>query len=197
MAELYALQGLGGKAPLAGAMAMPQLQAPALQVVEADDQDEDDQPLDLAQKAGELAGALIAMAAVAKELEIQSHLIHLNYECSNFLAVHEFLKGRYEAHLEQFDALAEFVRSMDYLMPLCRCGLESAAGCTFKHVESREPKAMLMTYFQNLEAFGMAAKELERLAGECRAVDVQNYAAELVGDSFKAAWFCKASLRNG
>ena len=192
MGEVYLLQppGAGPMAPAAG-------YGQGQVAVEADDADEDDQLVDLGQKAGELAGALIAMAAVAKELETQSHLIHLNYECSNFLAVHEFLKGRYEAHLEQFDALAEFVRSMDYLMPICRCGLESAASPEFKHVESREPKAMLMTYFQNLEAFGMAAKELERLAGECRAVDVQNYAAELVGDSFKAAWFCKATLRNG
>jgi hypothetical protein len=32
--------------------------------------------------------------------------------------VHGFLKDQYEAHLEQFDTLGEFIRSMDYLLAL-------------------------------------------------------------------------------
>ena len=49
----------------------------------------------------------ISLASYLKELQTQAHLIHLNYEGSNFLGVHAFLKDQYEAHLEQFDALAE------------------------------------------------------------------------------------------
>jgi hypothetical protein len=37
------------------------------------------------------------------------------------------LKDQYKAHLKQFDALGEFVRSMDYLMPMCGCGLKDLA----------------------------------------------------------------------
>jgi len=54
-------------------------------------------------KAGGDIGAfiqqLISLASYTKELETQSHLLHLNFEGPNFLAVHEFLKGQYEQHL--------------------------------------------------------------------------------------------------
>jgi len=36
---------------------------------------------------------------------------------------------------------------------------------------------------------------LEQLAAKVKAIDVQNYMAELCGEAFKAAWFIKATLR--
>ena len=137
---------------------------------------------------------LIMLAAFLKELETQAHLCHLNHEGENFLAVHQFLKDQYEAHLEQFDQVAELVRSMDYWMPLCSCGLKEAV-CGFKHVDSHDGRAMLMTYYGNLEAMGFLAKSIERVAQEVEAPDAANLMAELVGAAFKASWFCKATLR--
>lgn len=137
---------------------------------------------------------LVLCAGFAKELETQAHLIHFNYEAENFLAVHEFLKGQYEAHLGQFDALSEFVRAQDFLMPMCSCGLKEAAG-SFVNVTSYEASSMLMTYLQNLEQMAGMARGLEREAADAGAIDVQNYAAELYGASKKAAWFLKATLR--
>jgi DNA-binding ferritin-like protein len=143
---------------------------------------------------GRLVEQLILLSSMLKELETQSHLVHLNFEGENFLQVHEFLKGQYEAHLEQFDRVAELVRSMDYWMPLCSCGLKDAlAG--FQHICSHEGRAMLLTYYSNIEAMGYLAKELERVAGEVGAPDVQNYMADLVGFAFKTSWFLKAMLR--
>ena len=52
---------------------------------------------------------LTGLAAYIHELQIQSHLIHLNYEASNFLAVHKFLKKQYELHLEEFDDVSEYI----------------------------------------------------------------------------------------
>jgi len=138
----------------------------------------------------------ISLCSYLKELETQSHLIHLNYEGSNFLGVHAFLKEQYEAHLEQFDTLAEFIRSMDYLMPMCARGLaDTGPGIT--HVSSYKGTDMLGTYYKNLEELGMKCKKLEPIAQKVGAIDIANFFADLVGQAFKAAWQLKATLRNG
>jgi DNA-binding ferritin-like protein len=150
-------------------------------------------------KAGGDVGAfiqqLIGLSAYVKELETQSHLIHLNIEGSNFLGLHEFLKEQYEAHLEQFDTLGEFVRSMDYLMPMCGCGLKDMAP-PMQAVKSYKGTDMLGVYYKNLEELGMKAKKLEPIAQKVGAIDIANYMADLVGMAFKAAWKIKATLRN-
>ena len=99
----------------------------------------------------------ISLCSYLKELETQSHLIHLNYEGANFLGVHAFLKDQYETHLEQFDTLAEFVRSMDYLMPMCGCGLADASPGLQK-VTSYKGNDQLAVYYKNLEELGNKAK---------------------------------------
>ena len=137
----------------------------------------------------------ISLSSYLKELETQSHLIHLNYEGSNFLGVHAFLKDQYEAHLEQFDTLAEFIRSMDYLMPMCARGLADASP-GIQHVTSYKGTEQLAVYYKNLEELGMKAKKLEPIAQKVGAIDIANYLADLVGQAFKAAWFLKATLRN-
>lgn len=137
----------------------------------------------------------ISLCAYIKELETQSHLIHLNYEGANFLGVHAFLRDQYEAHLNQFDTLAEFIRSMDYLMPMCGCGLADASPGIQK-VTSYKGTEMLAVYYKNLEELGMKAKKLEPIAAKVGAIDIQNYMADLTGQAFKAAWFAKATLRN-
>lgn len=142
-----------------------------------------------------LVEQLVMLAAFVKELESQAHLIHLNFEGPEFLAVHSFLKEQYEQHLAQFDLVGEFVRSLDFWMPLCSCGLKEAV-CGFAHVESHQGRAMLVTYFQNLEAMGYLAKAIEQVAVEVEAPDVAHGMAELVGDAFKASWFLKATLRS-
>lgn len=138
---------------------------------------------------------LISLSAYLHEMQMQAHLIHLNYEGSNFLGVHEFLKKRYLAHQDQFDQIAEFVRSMDYLMPMCHEGLMDAYP-NFKHVKTYDGKQMLLTYLKNLEDLGMMTKKIETTAAKIKAIDIQNYMAELCGDAFKYAWMIKAVLRN-
>jgi DNA-binding ferritin-like protein len=138
---------------------------------------------------------LISLMGYIHQLQVQSHLLHLNYEAPNFLGIHAFLKDQYEAHLSQFDTIGEFIRSLDYLTPMCSEGLMQATP-QFKHCVSYKPSEMLGTYYKNLEELGMMAKKLEKVAAKVDAVDVQNYLAELVGETFKAAWFLKASLRN-
>lgn len=137
----------------------------------------------------------ISLTSYLKELETQSHLIHLNYEGANFLGVHAFLKDQYEAHLEQFDTLAEFIRSMDYLMPMCARGLTDASS-GIQHVSSYKGTEMLAVYYKNLEELGMKCKKLEPIAAKVGAIDIQNYLADLTGQAFKAAWFVKATLRS-
>ena len=150
-------------------------------------------------KGGDVGGFIqqcISLCSYLKDLETQSHLIHLNYEGGNFLGVHAFLKDQYNAHLTQFDTLAEFIRSMDYLMPMCARGLADA-GPGIQHVGSYKGTDQLATYYKNLEELGMKAKKLEPIAAKVGAIDIQNYMAELCGEAFKAAWFIKATLRNG
>jgi len=128
----------------------------------------------------------ISLCSYLNELRTQSHLIHLNYEAPNFFGVHKFLKKQYEAHQEQFDNLGEFIRSMDYLLPMCAKGLANAAP-EFKHCVS----------YKANEDFAMRCKKVEALAAKVHAIDIQNYIAELAGEIFKAAWMVKATLRNG
>ena len=136
------------------------------------------------------------LRAYVHQLQVQSHLIHFNYEGSIFLGVHKVLGKQYEAHIEQFDKLGEFIRSMDYLLPMCHDGLMEASP-EFKHCTSYKPNDMLGVYYKNLEELGMKTKKLEPIAAKVGAIDIQNYMAELCGEAFKAAWMIKAGLRNG
>jgi DNA-binding ferritin-like protein len=168
----------------------PQMTAPVEGMVVIEEQEV--QPV---ATVDDLINHLVAVSSYVNQLYLQSHLIHLNVEGPLFLPIHEFLKTQYEAHITQFDTLAEFVRSMDYLMPMCAKGLQSAYK-NFKNVKSYDAREMLTIYTKNLEAGGMMAKELGVTAKEVQAPDVENYAADLVGQMFKAAWFLKATLRD-
>ena len=137
---------------------------------------------------------LVALSSHLHQIYTQAHLIHLNVEGALFLPIHEFLKEQYDAHVEQFDKVAEFVRTMDTLLPMCEKGLLSAYK-GFKHVKSYDMREMLITYLGNLEKIGMQAKEIGEMAREVQAPDVENYMADLVGQMFKASWFLKATLR--
>ncbi|MEY4351235.1 MAG: hypothetical protein RL078_1302, partial [Bacteroidota bacterium] len=64
-------------------------------------------------------------------------------------------------------------------------------------VTSYKGTDMLGVYYKNLEELGMKAKKLEPIAQKVGAIDIQNYMADLTGMAFKAAWFIKATLRNG
>lgn len=142
-------------------------------------------------------GLIIAMtrlSAYLQRLYLQAHLIHFNYEAPNFLSVHKFTKKQYEQHLDQFDKTCEYIRSMDYLVP--DDGKELLNYCkNFKFIKNREASEMLKTYCKNLETLGLMAKELVIAAGVVEAPDIENFFAEVCGQSFKSSWFIKASLR--
>lgn len=174
---------------------VPQPQPPVVQGVPQPQDKPKAPPKSKNGDVGSFIQQAIALSAYLKELETQSHLIHLNYEGANFLGVHAFLKEQYESHLEQFDTLAEFIRSMDYLMPMCGCGLKDAAP-PLQAVTSYKGNDMLATYYKNLEQGAMLCKKLEPIAQKIGAIDIANYMADLVGAMFKAAWFIKATLRN-
>ena len=140
-----------------------------------------------------LAQELVALSSFARELQTQSHLIHFNYEGSNFLAVHEFLKDQYEAHQEQFDALGEFVRTLNYWMPMCACGLKDAMP-DFINVGSYDGREMLSTYYQNLGHFSYLIKNIQSDAHEAGAIDVAHYLDELCSQICKTRWMVKATL---
>ena len=146
-------------------------------------------------KTAKFISELIKVCANLDHLRIQAHLIHLNYEAANFLGVHKFLRKQYEEHAQQFDRVGEYVRSMDYLLPMCEKGLKSASK-GIEHVDSYEPMQMLQTYYKNLEAFAMDLKKVRKQAETIDAPDVENYIAELIGELFLAAWKIKSMLRN-
>ena len=179
-----------------GYQQMPQ--APVMQVEQPLPQAQDKPKVPAKSKPGGDVGAFIqqciSLCSYLKELETQSHLIHLNIECPDFISVHKFLGEQYEAHLEQFDSLAEFIRSMDFYLPKCGCELKDAAP-QMQVVSSYEWKGMLGVYYKNLEELGMKAKKLEPIAQKIGAIDIANFLADLVGQAFKAAWFIKSILR--
>lgn len=137
---------------------------------------------------------MVELASYLFHLNIQAHLIHLNYEAPNFLVVHEFLKKQYEQHTQDFDTVSELVRSMDYLMPMCEKGLMGAYK-NFKVTKTYEAEPSLILYTKNLEEGGFMAKDVYTLAQEVGAPDVENELAEIVGNLFKGAWMLKSTLR--
>ena len=142
----------------------------------------------------QLITQLVSLSSYVHQLYTQSHLLHLNVEGPLFLPIHKFLGKQYESHIDQFDTLAEFIRSMDFLLPMCERGLLGAYK-GFKHVKSYETRGGLTVYLKNLETCGFMAKDIQKVAKEVDAPDVENYLAELVGAMFKAAWFLKSTLR--
>ena len=145
---------------------------------------------------GSFIQQLIGLASYVHQLQVQAHLMHFNYEAGNFLGVHKFLGKQYEKHQEQFDKIGEFIRSMDYYLPMCHNGLMGASP-EFKHSTSYKANEMLGVYYKNLEELGMKTKKIEAISAKVHALDIQNYMAELCGDAFKDAWMVKATMRNG
>ncbi len=143
---------------------------------------------------GRLANELIQLSGFAAQLMLQSHLVHLNFEGGNFFGVHDFTKGQYKKHQEQLDRLGELTRSLDFLMPMCSKGLLGSCK-KFEHIKAYEGTAMLITYYENLEEFGMCAKNVAKLAAKMDAFDIENYCGEIIEDSFTAAWQIKSTLR--
>ena len=140
-----------------------------------------------------VAQKLVMLAAFAKELETQSHLIHFNYEGGNFFSIHRFLQTQYEAHQDQFDKLGEYVRTLNYWMPMCSCGLHDALP-SFQKVESYDGREMLSTYYHNLGSFGKLIKMVEPAAHESGAIDIAHYLDELCSATYKASWMVKSSI---
>lgn len=143
-----------------------------------------------------LAQMMLCVASCIKELETQAHLIHLNYQGSNFFSIHNFLKGQYDKHVEQFDRISEMLRSLDFYMPMCSKGLAEACE-GFTHCTSMDATHMLTTYLQNLEHVGMKSKCMSKMAKCADAEDVENLAAEFVGAMFKDSYLVKSTLRPG
>jgi hypothetical protein len=92
------------------------------------------------------------------------------------------------------DRFGELTRSLDFLMPMCSKGLLGSCK-KFEHIKAYEGPAMLITYYENLECFGMCAKNVAKLAAKMDAFDIENYCGEIIEDCFTAAWMCKATLR--
>jgi|TARA_R110000803_G_scaffold139609_2_gene206269 DNA-binding ferritin-like protein len=139
---------------------------------------------------------LVEFASYLYHLNIQAHMIHLNLEAPYFLAVHKFLKKQYNQHIDDFDSLAELVRSMDFLLPMCEKGMLGACK-DFKHVKSYDATESLVRYIKNLETAGYTAKDLSKMAREVDCPDGENLMAEIVNHMFTGAWMLKSTLRGG
>jgi starvation-inducible DNA-binding protein len=138
---------------------------------------------------------LVTLCSVLDKLYTQSHLIHINVEGPLFFPLHEFFKEQYEKHVEYFDKLAETIRSMDYLLPMCEKGLsEKCEG--FQHVKSYDAREMCITYNTNLTNAAMTTKYIVKTSQEIEAPDVENLLADIAHFLFKSSWMLKATLRS-
>lgn len=143
----------------------------------------------------DLVSQLRELARWLKALESMAHVVHLNYTGQgNFLSVHSLMKERYEAHLEELDGAAEFIRALGapffgtvrelQAPPEGFTDLEPNCGCD----------QMLIVYRMNLLSLIALAQRIEPIAQNARAIDVVDYCAQLVASSSKACWFLRATL---
>ena len=137
---------------------------------------------------------MVELASYLYHLNTQANLLSLNLESPNSLSMSEFLKEQYKRHLCDFNLMAEKVRSMDYLLPMCEKGLMGAYK-NFKNVKSYDSRDSLVTYVRNLEDCGFKAKDLYDTAKEVGAPDVEASMAAIIGNLFGAAGKIKATLR--
>ena len=137
---------------------------------------------------------MVELASYLYQLNIQANLLSLNLEGSNSLGMSEYLEDQYKRHLCDFNSMAEKVRSMDYLLPMCEKGL-MAAFKNFKNVKSYDARESLVTYVRNLEDCGFKAKDLYDTAREVGAPDVEMAMASIIGNLFGTAGKIKATLR--
>jgi len=137
---------------------------------------------------------MVELASYLYHLNTQANLLSLNLESPNSLSMSEFLKEQYKRHLCDFNLMAEKVRSMDYLLPMCEKGLMGAYK-NFKNVKSYDSRDSLVTYVRNLEDCGFKAKDLYDTAKEVGAPDIEASLAEIIGNLFGAAGKIKATLR--
>ena len=145
---------------------------------------------------GDLVSDLNSLAACAHKLYTQSHLIHANIEGAMFLSIHEFLKKKYKQHTKQFDTLAEKIRTLDHLLPMCENGLNDLCDQKFEHVTSYEAREMLRTYLTNVEGVALFCKNVYCGAQEVEAPDIEDFLAKMTGELYDTAWYLKATLRN-
>ncbi len=137
---------------------------------------------------------LLSLSSLLNKLYLQSHLIHLNIEGPLFLSLHAFYKEQYETNIGLFDKAAELIRTLDYMLPMCEKGLNTACE-EFAHVEDYNGREMSMTYLSNLDTCMVKAKEVAAAAKEADAIDVDNFAADVVASVCKSSWQLKATLR--
>lgn len=152
----------------------------------------EEQPV--AQETPCLSRCLIELSAALRRLSLQAHLVHLNYEAVNFLAVHEFFRQQYLQHLDQFDKIAEHVRAADMLMPLQTAEL-SCSCIEFSEPDSYRPDSLLVAYVQSVESVAAHVRNLSAAAEDEKAIDVVDTLGALYGELKKASWFVKSLLR--
>ena len=97
---------------------------------------------------------MVELASYLYHLNIQANLLSLNLESPNSLEMSEFLKEQYKRHLCDFNSMAEKVRSMDYLLPMCEKGLMGAFK-NFKNVKTYEYRDSLVTYVKTLRTVAL------------------------------------------
>lgn len=135
----------------------------------------------------DVTAALLELASFTTHLQLQSHLLHLNYRGANFLSVHEFLKEQYQRHQAEFDVIGELIRAAGSAMPNTAQALLTLSP-TFIHADSNDPAAICGSYIENLSNQAALAADIHNHPG-CRcAIEIPNAMAGIADSAKKAAW---------
>jgi DNA-binding ferritin-like protein len=134
-----------------------------------------------------LCDQLILLSSMLLALRDQSHLIHLNYTGRDFIAVHGWLKDRYEEHAEQFDSVAELVRIHGAMMPST---IKELRNC----LPAFDDDACLCSYLNNITTLASVVNNLEKTAIEERAIDVADAMIDLAKSAGRTAWFIRMTI---
>ena len=141
-----------------------------------------------------LIEGMIKMCSHLMHCGVQACLLAVNIECKEFLSLNEFLYEQQCQHNKDFAKMAEKVRSMDYLLPMCQDGLLGAFP-DFSKTDTYETYPAITNYMKNLEEGGFFAKDGWKMACAAEAPDIAACYSKIAGHSFDGAWHLKAMLR--
>jgi DNA-binding ferritin-like protein len=123
----------------------------------------------------------------------RSHVAHVNITGRNFYSDHKLLKKVYVNQQANIDTLAEFLRTLDTLMPECLLDVQDLSAIS-DHMVAGDSDQLLRLVCEDLETLVELYRELETEAESAGQDQIANYAQEQLTNLTKQIWMINSTI---